>query len=343
MKPKEKKQTYRVTESTTVYIPSAEFPVVPYTVYLLQDGTGNRKLWKSNIQYKQGDTIDIDEKKQKVKRYKVGVIGAGTTGAGIAAVCLAAEFPVTLYVRNRSVWESKRKKIVDTLYVHAGIEKAESLKKLLTITDDWKLFYPMDIVIEAISEQLSEKISLYKILEKHIQQRTILATNTSSLSIDELGKELVYPSRFVGLHFFNPVVKMRLVEIMNAKNTDKKTVNFAKRLVLLLGKHPVILKNPSEGLIVNRILFALLAESVKIHNEGIATIEDIDAAIELGLNHPLGPFKLMDLIGLDVSYEIFLNLSSIDKKKINFSPLHKLITEGNLGRKSGKGFYNHKK
>jgi 3-hydroxybutyryl-CoA dehydrogenase len=326
------KRTYHVLEMTRVYIPTPDFPTTPYYVYLMEGPDGKKRIWNSTRRYAYHDRVYLSGETKGIS-YHIGIIGAGTTGTGIAVTCLLRGCSITLFVRN----SGKKERIKEAIRQHVP----DGTQERLIITDSWSDFRHADFIIEAVDEDLKTKQTVYRLLEPHIARTTAVATNTSSLSIDTLASAFLHPSRFLGMHFFNPVPKMTLVEIVKGKKTHTRVVVFAKQIARMIGKEPVLLTNAHGGFIVNRLLFAFLSEAIKLHSERVASHEDIDRAIELGLRHPMGPFKLMDTIGIDVSYEIVRNLSSLYRKSANLRLLRTLIREKRMGRKSGSGFYKY--
>lgn len=332
--------SYKIIEATEVRIPSSEFPHVPYYVYLLEDNFKKRILWKSTKKYNQHNRI-LFSQKTATKKYHIGVVGSGITGSGIAATALLASYSTVIFVRTSASHEQVRNTILHQLISMIGVDNADKRMGLLTITSSWDSLKQVDVVIEAIVENTKEKQKVLSLIEKYVSSKAIIATNTSSLSISTLATVLAHPSRFIGMHFFNPVTKMRLVEIMKCKKTSQSTAGIVQRIALDFGKTPIVLNNEIRGYIVNRLLFRMASEALDLFSNKVASISDIDTAVESGLNHPIGPFKLMDLIGLDVSYEILKNLEFKNDTPSNSSLLYEYIKKGKTGRKSGVGFYTY--
>lgn len=331
---------YIVQEMTEVNTSSIEFPDVPYFVYLLEDTDGKRILWKSSKRFKHKEKINISQTGFP-KPITIGIIGSGVTGCGIAAIALKSGCTVILFVRNKKNNDAVERKITKLLLALVGQDQTDKLINLFTITDSIECLIQSELIIEAIDENLLEKQRLYTTLENTVNSKTIIATNTSSFSIDQLASRLHNKSRFIGMHFFNPVTKMSLVEIVKGKYTSEKTVSFIQKVVSQFGKRGIVVQTGKEGFIVNRLLFAYLSEAIKLSDEKVASIHDIDSAIELGLNHPLGPFKLMDLIGIDICLDILHNLSHVYTKPASLKRLQELKMKGLLGKKTERGFYRY--
>lgn len=333
---------FKVIASTEVFVPSPEHRQVPYFDVLAEDEYGNLEIKKSNQKYKEGEIFEIDEAKKEKKRLKIGVIGTGVTGVGIAEVCLLNGFVVTLVSRTEEKLGRASSEIERFL---AKFLDGEEKKKVLlnykpsTSLNDLK---DVDIIIESVIEDKKTKDEYLKKLDLICRKDAIIATNTSSLSIDDLSKNLKDPSRFLGIHFFNPVPKMALVEIVKGKSTSEKTVKSAVDFAEALGKVPVTTKD-SPCFIVNRILMPYLNEAALLYGEGVATKEDIDKAAKLGLNHSMGPLSLLDLIGIDVFVEIMNNLyNKMKNSRYKVAPaVEELVKKGRLGRKSGEGFFRY--
>lgn len=267
----------------------------------------------------------------------VSVVGAGTMGRGIAQVCVLAGLGVVLIDSDAAALDRARAAIERGL-VRATEGTAAALGRLsLATTLD---AVAGEVVIEAIVEALPEKTALFGELDRRCPPATVLASNTSSLSISRLAAATSRPEHVVGLHFFNPVPVMRLVEVVRGLRTASATVATVVSLAERLGKTPVVV-NDSPGFVVNRILMPLINEAIFALMEGVAEREAIDAAATLGLNHPLGPLALADLIGLDVCLAVLETLhTELGEDKYRPCPLlRRMVAAGWLGRKSGQGFY----
>ena len=273
---------------------------------------------------------------------EVCVVGYGTMGKGIAQVFAQNGYKTHIVGYNlKKVQKAKEdlKKSLDVL-VKKGKFTAQQVNKILNnihpcLGED--SLKRCDLIIEAIPENFKLKKELFNEKSKLCKTNAIIATNTSSLSINELAKNCKNPQRFIGIHFFNPVPIMKLVEVVKGKNTSEETYKKVIGMIKSLGKEPVTSKD-YPGFIVNSLLIPFINDSVNLLDKNIATKEDIDKAVKLGLNHPMGPLELADFIGLDVVLDI---CKQIKKKP---SPLLvKLVNQGKLGRKSGEGFYSYKK
>ncbi|HET6340784.1 MAG TPA: 3-hydroxyacyl-CoA dehydrogenase family protein [Gemmatimonadota bacterium] len=277
---------------------------------------------------------------------RVAVIGAGTMGRGIAQVAAQAGYATTLFDAAPGVTDRARAEIEATLEkgiargkVTAG-QKAVVLDRLRLETDLDRAVADAELVVEAIPERLELKRELFRELNALAPATAILGSNTSSLSIADIAEVMERPDRVLGLHFFNPVHVMRLVEIVVAPGTAGEVVERVRDFVESLGKRPIVVRD-SPGFATSRLGLALGLEAMRMMEEGVASVEDIDLAMELGYNHPMGPLKLTDWVGLDVRLAIAEHLArTIDARR--FDPpevLRRLVAEGKLGRKSGEGFY----
>jgi 3-hydroxybutyryl-CoA dehydrogenase len=274
---------------------------------------------------------------------KAGVVGAGTMGQGIAQVFASGGYEVLLSDVDKSITEKGVQKISERLAreEQKGKMTGEERKRILGAIRACKPedLRDCDVVIEAVWEDLETK----KNVLKSIASKGIVVTNTSSLSVTELSRCIDSPERFIGVHFFNPAPVMKLVELVIGELTAESTVSRAREIVESLGKTPVIVKD-SPGFVVNRILVPEINEACFMLMEGIATKEDIDGAMKLGANHPMGPLELGDLIGLDVCLDIMEILyKELGPKYMPCPLLKKMVAAGKRGRKSGEGFYAYEK
>ncbi|CAK8683521.1 hydroxyacyl-coenzyme A dehydrogenase, mitochondrial-like [Clavelina lepadiformis] len=287
---------------------------------------------------------------------KVTVIGGGQMGAGIAQVAAAAGDQVTLVDVNDSVLQNSEKTILKSLERVVKKKYAESpeagsayiediMDRISTNTDVMAASKDVDLVIEAIVENLGVKQELFKKLDGIASSNTIFASNTSSLPIREIAKATNRLDRFGGVHFFNPVPLMKLVEIVKAPETSQATFDTLTKWGKKLGKTTVSCQD-TPGFLVNRLLVPYLMEAVRLYERGHGSKEDIDVAMKLGASYPMGPFELADYVGLDTCKFIIDGWSELEPDNPLFKPsplLNELVAEGKLGRKSGEGFYTYKK
>ena len=278
---------------------------------------------------------------------KVGIIGAGTMGAGIAQAFAQTEgFTVALCDINNEFAANGKNKIAkgfEKRIAKGKMEQAEADTILSRITTGTKeICADCDLVIEAAIENMEIKKQTFKELDEICKADAIFATNTSSLSITEIGAGLKRP--MIGMHFFNPAPVMKLVEIIAGLNTPTELVDKIKKVSEDIGKVPVQVEE-APGFVVNRILIPMINEAVGIYAEGVASVEGIDAAMKLGANHPIGPLALGDLIGLDVCLAIMdvLYHETGDSKYRAHTLLRKMVRGKQLGQKTGKGFYDYTK
>jgi len=282
---------------------------------------------------------------------KVGVLGCGLMGSGIAQVAAMAGFDVTVLEVDQKYLDKGFAGIQKSLAKFAerppekgGItakQKDESLARLKPTTNRQDLA-DCDIVIEAIIENVQQKRDMYDSLDGIVKKEAIFATNTSSISVTELMGATKRPERFIGLHFFNPVPLMKLVEVVKTIATAPDVFDAAYEFAKKLGKVPVRTSDKT-GFIVNRLLVPYLLDSIRAYEEGVGSIEDIDNAMKLGCGYPMGPFTLLDFVGLDTTYYITHVMYDEFKERRFASPslLKRLVMAGWYGRKSGKGFYDY--
>jgi len=278
---------------------------------------------------------------------KIGVIGAGQMGHGIAQVSAQAGYDVIL----RDIKDEFVKKGIGRIdkFLSKSIEKGRSTeeekKKVMSrIKGTTKLsdLKDVDLVIEAIFENVDVKKEIFRELDKVCKKDCILASNTSTIPITDLASVTNRPEKFIGMHFMNPVPLMKLVEVIRGLRTDDKTNKTIHEIAEKMGKIPVEV-NDGPGFVSNRLLMPMINEAVYCYMEGIGTPENIDNVMKLGMNHPMGPLALADLIGLDVVLNIMTVLyEGFNDSKYRPCPLlRKMVQAGQLGRKTGKGFYNY--
>jgi len=278
---------------------------------------------------------------------QVGVVGCGLMGSGIAQVAAMGGFPTVvrevtpeLLGKGMSIIEKSLTKFAEKGTITAD-QRAQTLGRLRPTTE-LADFAECDLVIEAIIENLGHKREVYAELDKIVKPDAIFASNTSSLSITEMMTATERAPHFLGMHFFNPVPLMTLVEVVKTVVTDPATVEIALEYARKIGKTP-ILTSDRAGFIVNRLLVPYLLDAVRALEEGFGTIEDIDNGMKLGCNHPMGPFTLLDFVGLDTTYYI-AEILFTEYRETRFAPpplMKRMVVAGMYGRKSGKGFYDY--
>lgn len=277
----------------------------------------------------------------------VAVIGAGTMGAGIAQICAQRGWNTRLFDTNESSLENAIININSfwNKGISIGKNNEEQIKQwsrnLEIYTDISKSIFEADLVIEAVPEKMSLKKEIFLKLDELTSEETLLATNTSSLSISEIANVTNNPERVIGMHFFNPVPIMKLLEIIRHDKCSKKTIRTAELIGSELGK-TTILVNDFPGFATSRLGVVLGNEAIRMLSEGVASASDIDTAMMLGYKHPIGPLELTDLVGLDVRRDILNNLakSFSDDSYLPHPLLDKLVKEGELGSKTSKGIYD---
>ena len=279
----------------------------------------------------------------------IGIIGAGTMGNGIAQACAAAGLNAVMQDVNEAALERGVGTVSSSLerQVRKGTlsdaDKAAVLGRIRTTLKAADLA-DADLVVEAATENEALKLKILKDVDAIARPSAIIATNTSSISITRLAAATSRPDRFVGMHFFNPVPVMALVEIIRGLRTSDATVDAVAELARTLGKTPIGVKN-SAGFVVNRVLCPMINEAIFVLQEGLASAEEIDAGMRLGCNHPIGPLALCDLIGLDVELAVMEVLyTTFNDSKYRPAPLlREMVDAGMLGRKTGRGFYDYAK
>lgn len=281
---------------------------------------------------------------------KIGVLGAGSMGGGIAHLAAAKGFEVVLCDVEQRFVDGAVKRIGS--FMDKSVEKQkmtvdekEAVLNRITTTTDMQDFATVDLVIEAIFEDMAIKKSAFERLDKICRPEVVLATNTSSMSITTIASATSRPDKVAGMHFFNPPLIMRLVEVIRGYYTSDETLQLLSEVSEAMGKTPVEVKKDTPGFIVNRIMMPQFLEAIRIVEEGIATPEDVDKAVTLGLNYPMGPFTLMDFTGVEISVHVadyFFN----ETKDMKWNPpqaIKALVRAGRLGKKTGAGWYDYKK
>ena len=282
---------------------------------------------------------------------KIGVIGAGAMGNGIAQ--MAAQIGCEVILRDiKEEYVERGMKNIDR-FLSKSVEKGkiEAAQKDTILgrikgTTEMADLKDVDFVIEAVIENLDLKKSVFKELDELCAPHVILASNTSSMSLTEIAAATHRPEKVCGMHFFNPVPIMKLVEIIRGYSTNDETINITTELAKKMGKITVEVKKDSPGFVVNRIMIPHMLEAIKIVEEGIASIEDVDIAVKGGLNYPMGPFELMDLTGIDICYfvsEYFYKELNKESKWVSPNLLKTMIRANKLGRKTGGGWYDYGK
>ena len=276
----------------------------------------------------------------------VAVLGAGTMGLGIAYVCLAAGYTVRLHDASSSALAAAADRIGASFdrAIQRGkasaADREAALQGLSVSSSTREAVEGADLVIEAVPERLELKQSLFAEVERVVAEAALLASNTSSLSIGAIGQQLVHPERLLGMHFFNPVPVMKLVELIRSPATSPAAMERARVFVASLGKTAIVVGDTA-GFATSRLGVVLGLEAIRMLEQGVASAEDIDRAMELGYNHPMGPLRLTDLVGLDVRLAIAEHLHRTFGVATYEPPalLRSMVAAGKLGRKAGEGFY----
>ena len=278
---------------------------------------------------------------------RIAVLGAGTMGHGIAHAALSAGYETRLFDVTESVLERGRAAIAAIVAKGVELGRASAadgeamLSRLKTATDLAEILRKADFVIEAAPEQIDLKLRLFGEIERLAPKHAVVTSNTSALSITEMAATLTDPSRVAGMHFFNPVHKMKLVEIVRALHTSQQTIDVVSEVAGKMGKETVLVRE-SPGFVTTRVNATIGNEAFYMLMEGVATARDIDKALKLGLNHPMGPFELVDLVGLDTRLSILEYLHRSLGEKYRPCPLLvEYVKDGRLGRKVGKGVYEY--
>ena len=279
----------------------------------------------------------------------IGVLGAGSMGNGIAQLAAQAGYRVIMRdIEDRFVQSGLN---AIEKFLTKSVEKgkmAEDQKKgvLSRIKGTTKMedLKDADFVIEAVFEDLELKKNVFRQLDELTRSQAILTTNTSSMSVTEIAMATKRPEKVAGMHFFNPAPLMRLVEVIRGYHTNDETVHIVMEMAKKMGKEPVEVKKDTPGFIVNRLMMPHMIEAIRMAEEGVASIEDIDKAVKLGLNYPMGPFELMDLTGIDIALHVIEYLYKELNKENKWSAptlLRSTIRAGKLGKKTGAGWYKY--
>jgi len=278
----------------------------------------------------------------------IGVVGAGAMGGGIANLAALSGFDVILVDIDEHMLQKARSRMeafMDKSVAKGKLtaeQKHEALERVKGSTSLQEM-RQADVIIEAVIENMEVKKEVFSQLDNIAPEHAILATNTSSMSITEIASATNRPSQVVGMHFFNPPQLMKLVEVVRGYKTSDETVEQAKELARKLNKEPVEVKKDSPGFIVNRIMIPQFIEAIRLVEEGVASMEDIDKAVTLGLNYPMGPFTLQDFAGVDIGLHVMDYFYQEFKDDRFAAPLllRQLVRAGRLGRKTGAGFYDY--
>jgi 3-hydroxybutyryl-CoA dehydrogenase len=277
----------------------------------------------------------------------VGVVGGGFMGTGIAESVAAAGLHVVVRDVDEAALERAREAIERS--VHRAVQRdkmssedAAELRERIETTTEWQALRDADLFIEAVPEALDLKVDIMAQIEEIAAPQAVIASNTSSIPIAQLAAPVSHRERVVGLHFFSPVPVMKLVEVVRGLDTSDETIETAKAFAERLDKRPIVTKDRS-GFIVNMLLVPYLMAAVRMYEDGFASSDDIDAGMQLGCGHPMGPLALCDFIGLDVLYSVCTSLFE-EFKRDEYAPpplMKRMVASGRLGRKSGRGFYEY--
>ncbi|HEX7615450.1 MAG TPA: 3-hydroxybutyryl-CoA dehydrogenase [Thermoanaerobaculia bacterium] len=278
---------------------------------------------------------------------RVGVLGAGLMGSGIAEVCAKAGYETIVREVDEKALAAGRRRIENSL--SKAIERGkldakagDEIRGRLRFSSSFAEISSSDLLIEAIVESLPAKRDVFGALDESCPPHAIFCSNTSSLTIAELAAGTKRSDRFAGLHFFNPVPVMKLVEVVRAIETSDETVAAVTSFATSLGKTPIACRDNS-GFVVNRLLVPFLLDAIRAHEQGVGSLDDIDTGMKLGCAHPMGPFELLDYVGLDTVYAI-AEIMFAEYREARFAPpplLRRLVLAGRFGKKTGKGFFEY--
>ncbi len=275
------------------------------------------------------------------------IVGAGLMGSGIAQVCAQSGIQVFLIDISQEILERGLKNIAWSLskFIEKGKvkESLESVMGRIRVSTDWKKASEVDLVIEAVFEKLEIKHEVFKKLDEVCGPETVFATNTSAIPVTEIAADLKRPERVLGLHFFNPVPMMEVVEIIKGMKTSEETMKAGVNFVKSIGKEPIRVESDVPGFLLNRINLVGYIEAIRLLEQGIGTVEDIDKGVRLAFGRRMGPLETGDLVGLDVSYGALTAIYE-ETKDVRFYPpqlLRRKVKAGELGRKTGRGWYEY--
>ncbi len=284
-----------------------------------------------------------------MKIEKVGVVGCGLMGAGIVQVSAQAGYKVTVSEISEDALAAGQKKIAQSLKIAVRKGKMEQEKADAALANiegvtDVKALSGCDLVIEAATENIELKKQIFETLDAGLADHAILASNTSSLPITDMAAVTKRPDRFLGMHFFNPVPLMELLEIVRAQTTSDETLEAGKAFGEAIGKRVIVAKD-TPGFVVNRLLIPYILDAVRLYESGVATAEDIDAGMKLGCGYPMGPLTLLDFVGIDTTVFICDIMFDEFKDAKYAAPtlLRRLVAAGHFGRKTGRGIYDYSK
>ncbi len=278
---------------------------------------------------------------------RVGILGAGLMGSGIAEVCAKAGYEVVVREPTDELLAKGRNRVTQSLSKarqrgKLREEDESAILSRLLFSSSLEEISSSDLILEAIVESLQAKKEAFEALDKSCAPHAIFCSNTSSLTIAEIAAATARPDRFAGLHFFNPVPVMKLVEVVRAIGTSDETLARVTAFARTLGKEPIAARDNS-GFVVNRLLVPYLLDAIRAHEQGVGTLEDVDTGMKLGCAQPMGPFELLDYVGLDTVYAI-AEIMFTEYREARFAPpplLKRMVMAGRFGRKSGRGFYEY--